>query len=169
MPEVYCSFLWQNVCRSLLNVGLLRMHRIRFSQTLFTRDLLMLVLLVGMAGCGGGVGDRPSLGRVSGQVTLDNSPVEGAELQFRPVDGGRPSSGVTDAQGRYTLIFSENVNGAVIGQHTVSISTGGYKQQPDGSTTESPEQIPARYNTETSLTREVQSGANEINFELESQ
>lgn len=144
------------------------MPSIELSPTLLARAVFMPLLVMSLAGCGGGGGDRPSLGRVSGLVTLDNSPVEGAEVQFLPVDGGRPSTGITDAQGRYTLQYTENSSGAVIGQHSVSITTGGYRQQPDGTTTESPERIPARYNTETTLTQDVQSGSNEINFELES-
>ena len=41
---------------------------------------------------------------------------------FQPVAGGRASTGITDAEGRYSLRYTEVADGAVVGDHTVSLS-----------------------------------------------
>jgi hypothetical protein len=63
---------------------------------------------------------------VSGQVKLDGKPIENVAVMFQPVhsDGnyspGPGSTGVTDADGRYTLkLTGKNTSGAVVGKHKV--------------------------------------------------
>jgi hypothetical protein len=64
----------------------------------FACFLFILVVAVGLSGCGGG------LASVEGVVTLDGQPVEGASVSFAPQDDtGKPASGATDAQGRFKL------------------------------------------------------------------
>ncbi len=119
-----------------------------------------------LCGCGESA-DHPDLGRVTGVVTLDGAPLPGAVVGFQPVQG-RPSSGLTDNEGRYTLLYTADAQGAIIGTHTVSISTERYADQPDGSSQLVPEKIPAKYNKKTTLTQEVKAGSNQFNFELTS-
>lgn len=52
---------------------------------------------------------------VSGTVTLDGSPVEGAAVILEPVDGGRPASATTDASGGFSLK-------TIVGPHNVAIA-----------------------------------------------
>ena len=119
---------------------------------------LMLLTMLFAPGCGRD--DRPPLGRVQGVVTLDGEPLEGALVVFEPIEAARPSRGVTDAAGRYTLVYLRDIEGAVIGEHEVKIVTA---------TEESPEErLPARYNRDTTLAAEVSRGRNEHNFELTS-
>jgi len=126
-----------------------------------------LVSLV-MSGCGG---DGPELTSVKGEVTLDGSPLEGAVVTFNPTaEGGSPSSGTTDAGGAYELMFTYDKKGAMPGDHSVRISkmapsTGEGEGEIEGEDVES---LPARYNTETTLTATVESGGNSIDFALES-
>jgi hypothetical protein len=109
-------------------------------------------------GCGG---DRPDLGGVYGTVTLDGHPLGEAKVVFEPEDKQhRGSVGVTDAEGRYTLSYLREIDGATIGTHAVRISPGSETAQYA---------IPAKYNTQTTLTREVKRGDNRIDFELQSQ
>ncbi len=120
---------------------------------------LLLVAVLFAPGCGRD--DRPPLGRVQGVVTLDGEPLEGALVVFEPIEPARPSRGVTDAAGRYTLVYLRDIEGAVIGEHEVKIGTA---------TEESPvERLPAHYHHATTLTAEVSRGRNEHNFELTSQ
>lgn len=65
---------------------------------------------------------------VSGQVTLDNQPVEGVTVTFLPkagADGGYSATGFTNAEGRYELQTFESatkpVTGAVPGEYDVII------------------------------------------------
>ena len=85
----------------------------QFLCALFPLSLFLL------AGCG--TSDRPSLAPASGIVKLDGVPVEGASVTFHPTEGGRPGSGVTDAQGRYTITTFQDAPGAAVGDHNVTV------------------------------------------------
>ena len=80
--------------------------------------VLSVALLV-LVGCGRS--DRPPMATASGIVKLDGVPVEGATVTFIPVEGGRPGSGRTDAEGRYTIKTFEDVDGGIVGDHKVSV------------------------------------------------
>ena len=116
--------------------------------------LLMLFAL----GCS--QGDRPELAPVTGTVTLDGKPLERAAMMFRPEEG-RASRGITDASGHYELIYLRDIRGARIGSHTVSIMTR-TESRPV-------ERVPAKYNKQSTLTREVKDEQNVFDFELKSQ
>ena len=79
--------------------------------------VLFAILLAGLLGCSREMELLP----VSGQVTLDGKPVEGAAVSFRPAAGGPPATAVTDADGRYTL-ETANRPGAVPGEHKVAVT-----------------------------------------------
>jgi len=120
------------------------------------------------AGCDRG--DRPELGTVSGTVTLDGRPLPYALLEFQP-ERGRISYGCTDSVGRYRLIYIRNIGGAKVGRHSVSISTLRQAEAsgPDGKPIPaSPELVPKKYNTETTLRAEVKAGNNTFDFALQS-
>lgn len=60
-------------------------------------------ILATVVGCSGGGALDTAV--VTGVVTLDGEPVEGATVMFRPVTEGQgaPATGTTDASGKYTL------------------------------------------------------------------
>jgi hypothetical protein len=111
---------------------------------------LIVVLTVGCQPAG------PELGLVSGRVTLDGQPLEGARLMFQPDGNKPPSVGVTDKDGHYDAFYKRDVDGALVGNHTVRIRIA---DKPV---------IPAKYNDNSELQREVKAGKNEIDFELTS-
>jgi hypothetical protein len=81
-----------------------------------------LVLVVALAGCS----NDPKVVKVSGTLTYKGQPVKGADITFTPVDkGARPSTGRTDAEGRFTLEYARQgervTEGAIAGKHTVSV------------------------------------------------
>lgn len=123
------------------------------------------LLLAGLAGCTGGVDDMPDIAEVYGTVTLDDEPLPDATVHFQPEEG-RPSYGRTNAEGYYELYYKPGQEGAMIGEHTVSIRT--YQEGSPGEP-EIPEKVPAQFNARTELTRNVASGGNEFNFELDSE
>jgi hypothetical protein len=126
----------------------------------YVAALLVIGVLVG---CG-----NSDLGSVDGTVRLGGQPLENARVTFTPVEGGRPAAGLTDNQGHYQLVFSRDDQGALIGEHTVNISTFSEHLADDGETTEVvPEKVPARYNTNTELKAKVEGGANTLDFDLE--
>ncbi|MBY0458539.1 MAG: DUF4198 domain-containing protein [Gemmataceae bacterium] len=81
--------------------------------------------LFALVGCGDGSKYVP----VSGTVKVNGKPYANAAVFFQPVgdknnpNPGRGSSGVTDANGRFTLKTSEGVSGAVVGTHQIKILT----------------------------------------------
>jgi hypothetical protein len=66
-----------------------------------------------LAGCGG-----PRIVPVKGTITRKGKPVPYLFINFMP-EGGRPSWGVTDEAGRFTLAYDDKQNGALVGTHTV--------------------------------------------------
>lgn len=116
----------------------------------------VLLLAAAVAGCGGG-----SVAKVSGVVTLDGAPVEGATVSFTPAsgDGGGVggSAGKTDAEGRYTLrTVVGDRPGAAVGKHKVTISK--FKEDPKNPEGKGQEFIPAKFNHNSTLTFDVPSG-----------
>jgi hypothetical protein len=78
-----------------------------------------LLVLVAVAGCGGG---GPTLVPVSGTLSYKGKPLGNALVHFVPEGGaGRMSSGETDGSGRFKLLFDKNHEGAIVGKHKVSI------------------------------------------------
>ncbi len=81
--------------------------------------------------------DRPRTVPVTGTVYHNGKLLEGATVGFMG-SVGRPSSGVTDAQGRFELSTWEEGDGAALGQHVVTIIKAAEpkftpKKNPDGS------------------------------------
>jgi hypothetical protein len=73
--------------------------------------------------------DGPTMAPVTGVVTSNGKPVGEAYVQFCPVvEGGqlngpaKPSTGGTDAEGKFILSAYKVYDGAVIGKHNVRIS-----------------------------------------------
>ncbi|MBA3316252.1 MAG: carboxypeptidase regulatory-like domain-containing protein [Planctomycetota bacterium] len=101
---------------------------------------------------------------MTGTVTMDGKPLPQALVRFLPQDGvvNRPSTGVTEIDGTYRLLYSAREEGAVVGPAKIEISTGDPEQPMY------PETVPAKYNAETTLSREVEAGSNVFDFELES-
>jgi hypothetical protein len=91
---------------------------------------LVAVLSVGFSsGCGGAPNDKPHTVPVTGIVTLDGKPLEGATVRFNPTDPKKNGgTGVTDAQGKYTLVHATN-DGASPGSYKVVIE---HFASPDG-------------------------------------
>jgi hypothetical protein len=82
---------------------------------------LLVPLLV--SGCGNG---RPKLVKVNGVVKLDGQPVEGAMVVFQKAGDGkdsfqRPSSGITDSEGKFTVRTYEPGDGLPYGKYLVGI------------------------------------------------
>lgn len=123
---------------------------------------LAAAALLAATGCGGPAADYSALGlvNVSGTVTLDGSPLEGATVVFEAADG-QFSSGVTDAGGRYTLRIDSDHTGVTPGEKIVRVTSRplseewGEEGEENGGEAAGggppPEKIPARYNRESEL------------------
>jgi hypothetical protein len=82
------------------------------------------ILLGALAGCGGA-----KYAKVSGVVTLDGKGYKNAVVSFQPIGTpgnpapGHGSTGLTDENGRFTLVSDDGQPGAVVGRHRVRIQT----------------------------------------------
>jgi hypothetical protein len=108
---------------------------------------------------------------VKGKVTVAGQPLGGAQVIFSPTaENASSSTGGTNASGEYVLQYSKGVKGAVIGEHTVSIST---HQEGDPNAKppipDVPEKVPYKYRTPgpDQLKATVKPGNNAIDFTLE--
>ncbi len=125
-------------------------------------SLLIACTALSMIGCGSG--RLPELGAVSGIVTLDGEPLEGATVQFTP-GLGRVSRGRTGSDGVYELRYDRNEKGALLGEHKVMITTRWMDEDPKtGRFTHYPEKLPPKYNAESELKRTVEPGHNKFDF-----
>jgi hypothetical protein len=128
---------------------------------------LLLAAAAASAGCG-----TENFAPVSGTVTLDGRPFEGAVVQFEPVAshrGALGSTAVTDARGRYELReVGSNRPGAVVGAHRVRVFTAPPEMLPnDNLPPKVNERIPDRYHAKSDVTFEVPDAGNAAaDFEL---
>lgn len=76
-------------------------------------------------GCGSadpvGGADRPNVIPVSGHVTFDGKPLDGANVTFIPTGTEPGAFGVTDAEGKFSLQTFIEGDGAAAGSYTVTI------------------------------------------------
>lgn len=129
----------------------------KLQYTLFAATLVILI------GCG--ESDMPDVATVTGKVSLDGQPLEGAAIKFWPVDGGRTATAVTDAAGEYSLDYNATTKGAKVGKNEVRVSKFDESLGDDAK-----EIVPERYNSKSELNFEVKSGeSNVANFELKSE
>src|SRR5262245_6043145 len=133
------------------------MHRLTAS------GLVVVALL--LPGCGDG-----NRGQVFGTVALDGQPVENGVITFLPTAGTTgPSTSVTIKDGRYEIGREQ---GPIIGTNRVEIlvyrKTGKKIREMTGTgqIDEIIQAAPSTFNTESTLTREIKAGSNELNFDL---
>lgn len=85
----------------------------------FTLSAFLCALLFVVSGCNSGI----ELGKVTGRVTKNGQPQPNLLISFSPGPGKRGSEGFTDDDGRYTLIYTTEKYGAVLGSQHVTITT----------------------------------------------
>ena len=131
---------------------------------------------VSLSGCGEAV-DRPKTAPVKGVVTYKGQPVDGASVMFFPTTSGRPATAQTNSQGEFTLTTFDTNDGAIIGEHRVTVAKiesvapqGDPGRTPQATTTTPPKnQLPNKYNDpqQSGLKETVKAGeANSFKFDL---
>lgn len=73
-----------------------------------------VLVLAASTGCS----DGPKIVKVSGTLTRNGKPVPHLTVNFIPANG-RPSWGLSDDDGRFTLEYDDTIKGALVGPHTV--------------------------------------------------
>lgn len=122
---------------------------------------LMPFLLLQLGGCQSRPAGMPELAPVSGTVTMDGKPLPNVLVVLRSQQGA-VSMSPTDATGRYEAKYLSRYPGAGLGPTSVEI-TGmpASAEDPTPSVT-----VPAKYNTATILSVDVQKTTNNFDFQL---
>ena len=86
---------------------------------------LSFALSLVLVGCGAGA-DLPKLGKVHGKVTYKGRPVTSGHIVFTPVEGkggatGQTATGEISSDGTYELTTFNTGDGAILGQHVVTV------------------------------------------------
>jgi hypothetical protein len=145
------------------------------SQTL--QALIVTMLLASTVGCGTGLEpeyQKLGLVDISGTVTLDSKPLSGVTVVFEESQFVY-SSGVTDANGRYQLMFDSRKSGIVPGEKTVRIRPGSPQKEggpeesdPDAKPAKSDSLVPDCYNKSSTIKVNVTASDSQLNFALKS-
>jgi len=117
--------------------------------------LLILAGLVVLPGC-----VKSSIAPVKGRVMFDGEPVANAAITFSPVptndgdlESGKPATGFTDQDGNYILSTFKALDGALVGEHRVTVSLDNSNK--------------AKCKREKRLTLEVKRGDNDFEIEMD--
>ncbi|MHB8899695.1 MAG: hypothetical protein ACYC6Y_13185 [Thermoguttaceae bacterium] len=122
--------------------------------------------LAAVAGC---APKGPETVEVTGTVTLDGQPVEGAIVGFRPTEG-TPGAGTTDASGKFTLKATPGPNGVTV----IKSETVGEAPVVDENTTavevQTKNLLPVKYSAVegSGLSFDVQPGMAPVTIDLKS-
>ena len=139
----------------------------------FRAGLRPAIGLLACLGCGSG--DELPRESISGTVTLEGKPLASGFITFSPTAGQPTQSGGVIADGAFSVPRDQ---GPVPGPYSISIKAGATeaKLSPDEEATGMPghvppqpiDPIPARYNSKTTLSAEVEEGGdNHFSFALE--
>jgi hypothetical protein len=113
----------------------------------------------------------------SGRITLDGQPLPYAQVFFEDIENATIAFGLTDKDGRYTLMFNSVKEGVEAGNKRIQIWTarGGIEFRdkiPKENLGHGKERVPNKYNRKTELLRTVLSSKEQrkqiFDFELES-
>ena len=115
-----------------------------------------------LIGCAAKPTGMPDVAPVTGTVTLNGEPLARASVVFQS-ESGHSAMGTTDSTGSYQLTAPGNQKGAVIGLNKVKINS--QLDAPPGPNWKDP--IPARYNSASELSAQVNPGTNSFDFALE--
>ncbi|QDS98818.1 hypothetical protein [Adhaeretor mobilis] len=130
-------------------------------------SVLGAVLVLACCGCG----NQNVLGKVvvEGLITLDGEPIPNGEIRFYPSgDTHGPVSGAPIKDGKYV---AKGKGGVPIGTHHVDIrafrADKNAAADPEGGPAE--QYLPAKFNTETSLTATIEPSTTSLDFPLKSE
>jgi hypothetical protein len=112
---------------------------------------------------------------VSGTITLDGEPLESGSILFVPIEGTMsPSAGSDIVEGDYDVARARGPKAGIFRVEIRSQRKSGRKVQAPPPAAKGVlaeewiEAVPARYNRESTLRIELQSGDNPLNFDLKS-
>lgn len=135
------------------------MHMVRY-----LRQTIFMAASACALGCGA---QDPNRGEVTGIVTVNGQPVATGAVAFSPVDGQSSTSGGKIVDGKYTVKASTGTSRVAIRVPKIIGEKKLYNTADSPVRPVMKESLPPEYNDRTTLMLDVQPGANEHNFELQ--
>lgn len=132
--------------------------------------ILVVSLLAVVLGCGGGAGPTRSTIPVRGKITLDGKPVDGGTITFDPKDGKGGAVSASISAGNYETRVEPGVKTVRVSYPKILRTEPVYpgsENSPMIDITE--EAIPARYNSQSRLEKDLTEVSGDVNFDLSSQ
>ena len=127
---------------------------------------ILMALLCAGTGCG------PSHPRIEGTVTLDGVPVDGGSISFFQGSGAGSDKGHAPVAGGKYVIEGDRARNLAPGNYTVRIFWLQLLGNPGSKYVDASapvkQLIPPQYNDQSTLTREVKPGTNQLDFDLRS-
>jgi hypothetical protein len=123
-----------------------------------------VVLVLAVAGCA----TDPSVGTVSGEVTLDGQPLKDGIIKFIPGDGKTATADAPVRDGRYSATVPPGPKRVEVSAPKVVGKRKVYDTPGSPEVDVVSELIPARYNVQSELTMTVAAGRQTMNYELKS-
>ena len=121
------------------------------------RHIAPLLALLALGGC-----NRSGLVNATGRLTYKGQPVPSTYVVFQPEDATkRPSHGLTDDDGRFTLTNSKTLTGVYLGPTTVSLR---YYVSVDEETGKSPPK--ASKEMKSVIAKYAESKTSKLHFEV---
>jgi hypothetical protein len=121
----------------------------------------LFVVLLMLSGC-----SEPTVGTVSGTVTVDGAPAKSGSITFFPMDGKSSTSGAEIVDGQYTTTLAPGTARVEIHVPKVIGQRKAY-DTPDSPMMEIVgEALPAKYNEASELTLDVKLGENQQDYNL---
>jgi hypothetical protein len=160
-------FFRQSIVKAAMNIPVVNEKAWLMRRMACQATALTLLLLA--SGCG--TKNQLGTAAVTGLVTFHGQPVEGAAVTFMP-KSGPVASGKTDSEGRFKLMTVSPGDGAVAGEHAVTVIKQEFVGGPPSAKNPYPKSrdiLPTRYGkpTTSGLTAIVKlDGKNEFPFEL---
>jgi hypothetical protein len=127
-----------------------------------------LLAIIALAGCA----DPKNRQQVTGEVVFKGQPIEDGLIHFEPLDGQETGDTPQIVKGKYRI---PKEKGLSPGKYKVSIYGGNGQEGTGDASPDSPhagqrqnrDRIPAAYNTETTVIREVtKGGPNNFDFNI---
>lgn len=129
--------------------------------------VVSLGMLTSLTGCNSNApaASRPKVSQVTGRVTCEGKPLKGAFVTFYPISSDNSGTGETDEDGHFAISTFAKNDGAVLGEHTVTIFRPELGSVP-GMSSQSSTEIPSKYTAKekTPLTANVVEGSNQFEF-----
>jgi len=108
----------------------------------------------------------PAVGKISGEVTLDGSPLKEGRILFTPVDGQSQTGGATITDGKFTADIPVAKMTVQINANEVIGKEPAYAGDPKSPMIDKVrELIPKRYNDQSELTLDVKPGSQTVKYE----